>query len=330
MISACDVRDGWILGSTYFFPSAVDYWAEENRFLVGSYHNGAVQLIGRYRDHTFDLFQPPNSDGRKRTLRLKIDSLRNRLWLLDTDGVYLYALKENRLLGRVALPESIVTRKDCLPDLALDSFGAAYVSDNRRPVIYVIREQVHDAPLHKTDAPMTFSGAPPNDGGFSALAFVGEPPVLVAGSASTGRLWRVDVARNIATEIATDSNEYRGICGMAALPSRHSYAFGALSLVYATTGFRERLLGIALTPEFERASAVELKLPASVETPLSLVAFGSFLMLTSSQLGRHRDLGGQGAPVVPFRVVLMPMQLDPPTIRRFMRNQDTTSQYGVR
>src|SRR5687768_14581881 len=72
--------------------------------------------------------------------RIQPDLERNRVWLLDRDGVSLYHNRTGQLLQRIALPGwTFVDRQfGCPPDLALDQSGAVFVSSNVLPVLWRI------------------------------------------------------------------------------------------------------------------------------------------------------------------------------------------------
>ncbi len=311
LLSGCDPRERWILGSPTFYPTALDFWPESRAFLVGSYHDGSIQRVALDGSPALEPFQEKHADGRQKALRLKVDRVRNRLWVLDIDAVYVYALPENRLIRRIVLPRSMPSREQCLPDIALDSStGAAYISDNRQSTIYMISEEAREESLERTDIPVRIEGGGAHRGGFSALVVMDDPFALIAGSASTGRLWRIDPATGKGWEIAAPA--LKGICGLSTLgPEERPYRYGPRpqSPIYAATAFHNQVVRILVSPDLRRGDLARVAPHMPVQVPTSMVAFRSHIVVTASQLDHHGDFGGDREPLLPFRLVLMPSQL---------------------
>ncbi|EIJ41022.1 hypothetical protein BegalDRAFT_0098 [Beggiatoa alba B18LD] len=117
-----------------FYPISVAYWAAQDVFLVGSYADASIQFV-EANGTKHRQFQPAYSDGRQHALRLSVDNTRQRLWVLDQDNVSLYALNNQQLLQKIALP----SQAQCQPPLTalvLDNTGAAYLSGVNCTQIY--------------------------------------------------------------------------------------------------------------------------------------------------------------------------------------------------
>src|SRR6266851_4432533 len=121
---------------------------------------------------------------------VRADPARNRLWVLDHEVISVYDNTNGRRLRRIVLPEWIVLPKhySCLPDLALDSSGTAFVSSNVLPVLWRI-ELVLDTDTDK-------------DVGFTGLSFAGDGTLLAAG-AMAAALWQIDTSAASARKIAS-------------------------------------------------------------------------------------------------------------------------------
>ncbi len=311
LLSGCGSPERWTLGSPMFYPTALDYWPESRAFLVGSYHDGSIQRMAFDGPAAQELFQEKHADGRRKALRLKVDRAANRLWVLDVDAVYIYTLPEKRLIRRIALPESVLSRDDCLPDIVVTSTGAAFISDARRPVLYMISENAIEQSLERTDIAIQFAGGEEHRDGFSALMENDNPFALIAGSASAGKLWRIDPTTGKADAISTPP--LKGICGMSTItPEVRPYLFypTQMLIIYITTGFSNQILGILLTRDLQRGEVRRIAGRTKVETPVSLVAFRSHILVANSQLSRHKDFNGGDGPVVPFRLVPMASALE--------------------
>lgn len=311
-LAGCDPTVRRTLSSPTFYPTALDFWPERRAFLVGSYDDGSIEHIalgGSTGDTGNRLFHEKHADGRLRALRLRVDRPRQRLWVLDVDGVYVYALPAKRLLERIDLPETVPSKEECLPDMAVDpTSGAVYVSDVRQPIIHMITENAAEKALQIRAIHIRFEGGIAHGSGFSALVLAESPLGLIAGSAATGKLWRVDVATGVATAI-TLRYAIKGICGMSLVPSGtgpYSFRLPPGAFIYATTGFRNQVLRLRLILDSE-GGRMAVSAPLMVaEAPISLVAFSNVVVLTSSQLGHHKDFSGDHRPLLPFRLVMVP------------------------
>jgi hypothetical protein len=164
------------------------------------------------------------SNPRGTILRIRLDPVRERLWILDVGAVHVFDLAQKRLLRSVRLANwsYIGYGFNCLPDLRLDAKGAAFVSDNSQPKLWRIDSDTFSVREHNVE----FGSLPALDAGFSALAVTGEG-LMFGAMAASGLLWRIDTATFRAERIPL-STPVRGACGMEALntaPSRDSTLF---------------------------------------------------------------------------------------------------------
>jgi hypothetical protein len=310
-LAACVVQARFALDSANFFPTALDYWPGRGVLLVGSYDTGAVHAISTDGVTGRELLPAAAGDGR-RTLRLKVDPVRSRLWVLDTGGVTLYSLPEGEPLRRFDLPPLTASKAACLPDLALDAAGGGYVSDNHRPLLYRLQEHAGRA----EPVVLRFGNGTPHRDGFSALIAIADPPVLIAGSAATGRLWAIDGTTGHSRLIATP-RAVEGLCGLARVPPETLLRYYGLPLgplVVATTGFADAVVKFQLTPDLRYAEVSRLAPYVAVRTPISIVQMGAQAMVAASQLDRHPDFAAGARPRLPFRLVLIPHGLETPML----------------
>ena len=121
-------------------------------------------------------------------LRVRTDTLRNRVWVLGLDDVRVYDLIDRRLIRRIELPPWSVARGVCMPDLALDRTGAAFIASNAQPTLMRI-----DGTSFAIEAlEIRLAGKEELSIGFGALAFdaAGTLYGLVAFGNS---LWRINI-----------------------------------------------------------------------------------------------------------------------------------------
>ena len=144
---------------------------------------------------------------------VRADPARNRLWVLDLEVISVYDNTNGRRLRRIVLPEWIVLPKQysCLPDLALDSSGTAFVSSNVLPVLWRIDPQRYEV----TRIELALDTDTDKDVGFTGLSFAGDGTLLAAG-AMAAALWQIDTSAASARKVASYPSVARG-CDPATL-----------------------------------------------------------------------------------------------------------------
>ena len=141
-------------------------------------------------------------DSRKHVLRIRLDAQRQRIWVLASDAVYVYDYVNSRRTHRIAIDALAQHSSDhCLPDMALDRFGNAFVSSATQTLL----TRIDAESLELTQRELQLDSDQDKDFGFSALAFIGRNDTLYAASASTGALWRIDPAQNRAIKMEETS-----------------------------------------------------------------------------------------------------------------------------
>ncbi|HKA41940.1 MAG TPA: hypothetical protein VKF40_08115 [Burkholderiales bacterium] len=126
-------------------------------------------------------------------LRTRNDPGRNRTWVLTLEGVRIYDANSGRLVRMVALPNWIVARVMCQPDIVFDGSGAAIISSNLETKLWRIDADTFVV----TEREIVLVGKEEWDTGFGALAYAPEG-LLLALTSSAGSLWRVDLDKGIA------------------------------------------------------------------------------------------------------------------------------------
>lgn len=141
-------------------------------------------------------FTGPEAD--RGVIRVREDLARGRLWVLTLNEVRIYSVSASRarLLKAIALPNwSVVGLQSvCMPDIALDRTGSAFISSNNQARLLRI-----DADrFNVDDYAIGFRQRSGLDTGFGALAF-GADGTLFARTTPGGRLWKIDVAGSSAS-----------------------------------------------------------------------------------------------------------------------------------
>ena len=283
--------------STPSYPSGIDFHSGRNRLFVSGYGDGAVRTLDPDRG-SYERLLEERKDGRQRALRVRVDVGRERLWVLDWGVVYAYDIPTRRLVRRVELSGAILAQihYTCLPDLALDRSGAAFVSSNAEPVLWRIDPASFE--LRRYD--IVPEEDRNNDFGFTGLAFAGEEGVLFGASAVMGSLWRIELGSAKARKVAL-SSPIRGACGLAA-----AHADGGRTrapVLYVSGGFANGLQRIAMSSDLSRGNVARVSAGDSAAVPTSLVFAKDILFLAGSQLSRHPDFGRDGGLDVTFGTV---------------------------
>ena len=143
-------------------------------------------------------------------LRTVQDASRNRVWVLESDAVYLHEGTQKRrfaLSGWIYATEAYA----CAPDLALDAQGAAVVTSNVVPVVWRVEPGRGQVTKHE----LALDADADKDVGFSGLAYASDQGVFFAVSATYGSLWRIDPLLRRAQKIPV-SAPLTDACGLAA------------------------------------------------------------------------------------------------------------------
>ena len=142
-------------------------------------------------------------------LRTIHDASRNRVWVLESDALYLHQGAQKQ---RYELPGWVYASEPyaCSPDVAVDAQGAAVVSSNVVPVLWRVEPAKGQVTRHE----LALDADSDKDVGFSGLAYVPEQGVFFAVSATYGSLWRIDTLLRRAQKIPV-STPLRDACGLA-------------------------------------------------------------------------------------------------------------------
>jgi hypothetical protein len=132
----------------------------------------------------------PNAQNVSPILKLQVDAVRERIWILTRSGVDIYNFKTQKRTAQVSLPDWHWAGKPfgCSPDLALGPRGEALISSDVVPTIW----RVDPATLAVSKHELALNEDADKDIGFSALAYSAEQGVWLAVSCFHGSLWRID------------------------------------------------------------------------------------------------------------------------------------------
>jgi hypothetical protein len=133
----------------------------------------------------------------RNVLRSKTDTARGRVWVLGLDGqVRVYDDRSKKPLRQIALPDWLVVRTQCMPDLIFDRAGFVLVSSNVMPWIWRINADTFELKVH----PIRMPGREGLDFGFATLA-LGAKGNLYGLAPSAQSLWSVDLGNANARQV---------------------------------------------------------------------------------------------------------------------------------
>jgi hypothetical protein len=146
--------------------------------------------------------------------RYRIDRLRNRVWFLTSEGVFLYDSSRPERI-ELSLPGWVWAGAPygCLPDLALGPKGEAVITSDVVPTLWRIDPETLGVSVH----PLVLDADTDKDVGFSALAYSPERGVFFAASYHGGSLWRVDPLLRTAQKVPLSAPVTQA-CEMAVRP----------------------------------------------------------------------------------------------------------------
>ena len=131
------------------YPEGIDYNPNTDRFIVGSFRQGAVYEI----DSKGGYHQIIKDDRLHSVLAVRVDIKHNRLFVVNSDigasirsnpqgsrlaSVIIYELSSGKEIHYVDLGGLLPNKKHLANDITLDAEGNAYVTDSFSPVIYKI------------------------------------------------------------------------------------------------------------------------------------------------------------------------------------------------
>lgn len=121
--------------------------------------------------------------------RKRSDRARDRIWILDSDGLFLQERNTAKLM-EVPLPswQWVDTPYSCPPDLAVGPDGEAVVSSNIVPTLWRIDPETLAVTTHE----VVLDADTDKDIGFSRLVYSVELGAYLAVNEAHGSLWQVD------------------------------------------------------------------------------------------------------------------------------------------
>lgn len=199
-IAGCGDSGSRVSESTRIQSSGNECCAIADRQYAGSYGKVTAQeMEGAYRLPYGSLLEA-HRGGSQQALRVRVDTARNRLWVLGLDHVYVYDIARKHLIRRIALPEWSVAQFICPPDMALDRSGTAFISHNVQPRLWQIDADSFQLKEHV----IRLLNREGWETGFGGLVFAPDG-TLFGVTASAGSLWWIDIGNANAHQVELDA-----------------------------------------------------------------------------------------------------------------------------
>ena len=146
--------------------------------------------------------------------RHRIDAARERVWILNREGVFLVDLAKATRVA-VTLPDwlRVDARHGCLPDLALGPKGDVVITSNVVPTLWRIDADSLAVSVHRP----VLDADTDRDIGFSGLVYSERHGAFFGASYHHGSLWRIDARLERAQKVPL-SEAIAHACGLAVRP----------------------------------------------------------------------------------------------------------------
>lgn len=270
------------------YPTGIDYPAKR-RQLVFSDYAGAVYSMHEDGWRVAKLLNVHAHDC-ARSLRVRVDDARNRLWVLSAAGICVFDLQSLRLVRHLPLGDISEYRLASeLSDIALDAAGNAYVIEAAiDPVVY----------RFDTDGfAVTVSGGKGSPRGPAVYTPRGHPLNAITVTPDGKRvlyvdayaraLFAMDLATRLRTLVAMPHHLY-AVNGLAATPR-------ALSMegidLYVLSAGNSVVSVVSMDGDFKSAH-IRVQAARHLDQPLSATWVHGTLWVTNSQILRHPDMNG--------------------------------------
>jgi hypothetical protein len=191
--------------------------------------------------------------------RVRADAARDRIWLLDRDGVVLLDRAAPR--KRLELPGWLWAGAPygCLPDLALGPGGEAMITSDVLPTLWRIDPQTFAVSVH----PLALDSDAGKDVGFSGLVYSPADGAYFAVSHGHGSLWRINPLLRRAQKIAL-SQPVSEACGLSVFERVSSRITGPLTGLCVSTAGETRSIDLAPDQRSARVGTAACGVPRPV------------------------------------------------------------------
>lgn len=281
------------------YPTGIDYWPSRKTVLFGDYA-GNIYGMQESGARVTKLMAVGTTDC-ARILRLRIDALRNRLWVMSASGVCIYDLQSLRLARHVPLGDMSRYRPaNGLTDIALDTEGHAYAIDTGiDPIVYRIEAATLAVTAwNKTLPPNGVAVYSPRHFPLNAISVTPDGARLLYFNAYKGTLHALNIKDRQSSAILLPQPIY----AVNALVTAPSAARNGGTDLYALSAKNNAVTIIDMDGD-AAAARVRAHATALLDNPLAGTLVQGVLFVTNSQLLQHPEINGDSDTRRPSSIV---------------------------
>jgi len=282
----------YVLPDAAMWPEGMGFDQRTGDYFVGAIGGGAV-VRGNVDAATAEVFSPAGADGRTGALaarpnhgRVFVGSLVGKVWI--------YGQRSGRLLARL----DTGMKTSVMNDFAFLPNGTAFVSDSTNPFLWRITARAGGG--FRLEKWLAFAGTPfVYVKGINADGIVAsrDGRYVVLNQLSTGKLFRVDVARRQVSEVT----KARG--GSFALRNSDGMELVGRAL-YVVRNANRQIAKVRLSADFSTGTLVSVTRNPQFAFPTAAIAVEHRLLVLNSQLDRFL---AKKKPRLPFTISTVPL-----------------------
>ena len=273
----------YVLPGDSVFPEGVAT-DKSGKFYVSSAANGTI-YVGSERTPTLSIFSAGGSDGRTSATGMKVDR-QNRLFVSGAGlgKIFVYNTQNAALIKSFDVGQT----PSFVNDVTIVKNGDAFFTDSLSPSIYRVYEQNGSLAFERwLDLPGSAITYVP---GFNlnGIAATSDGKALIVIQSNTGKVFKIDVASKLASEININGAVLTG--GDGILLQGHQ--------LYVLRNAAQLLITLKLSDSLTDAQVVGVFTHPKFQFPTTFAKLDDKFLFANSQFDKQ---GGQ--PVLPFNVL---------------------------
>ncbi len=282
------------------FPTGLDHWPARKLVLFGTFA-GSIYSIQEDGTRVAKLMDVRTSDC-SRVTRIRVDEVRNRLWIMSAAGICVYNLQSLQMIRH--LPIGDISRHrlaNGLTDIALDSHGNAYAIDTGiAPIIYRIESATFAVEVWNKIVPRRSAGIfSSRHFPLNAVAVTPQGKNLLYVNAYDGTLNVIDIASRQQTAVVIPNKLY-AVNALVAAPGAGSA--GGIDL-YAVSASNNSVTVVGMDGDLKTAR-MRVLATKLLDQPLTGTWVRGSVFITNSQILRHPEVFSEDREVPrPFSIV---------------------------
>lgn len=267
------------------YPEGIAYREKTSALYVGSANGGSIQKIVAGIP---TIIQTGGTDGRVKTLGMKVDEKNGRLWVLDGKAVYVYDLDDNQLIKKISLSSIVKVKDSALNDLAINSNGDAFITDSFNPHIIKVDGKSLEMSVEVELASIPFGNQNDMPYNLNGIVLVENEAVLLAVKTNEGTLWRIGLQDGKIYQLKLSKKVDKGDGLLIVKDS-----------LYIVQNFVNKISKIKMPYKFSADETYKVEnvvaSPLEIPTTAVYVEKSNSLVIVNSQFGRDK-------PTHPFKL----------------------------